>query len=290
MNKPALVAVPSPPKLSVEYRAVTALVPYASNARTHSAEQVAQIAASIKEFGFTNPILVDSASGIIAGHGRLLAALQLGMVDVPVIELPDLTEAQKRAYVLADNKLALNAGWDMTMLASELLALDGFDLALLGFGEDELAGLLFDGDEAQGNGISGAGVLAARFLIPPFSVLNAREGWWQDRKRAWLALGIKSELGRGDANGLAAPSGSLRPRDRAEYATGRYVGKAKGALGAIAPNGGLNGLTWGNSDAMRHPSLNMYRERHRAGVPAQPAITAKAKRGATGQGGLLNEP
>src|SRR5450755_3824179 len=94
---------------------VAELVPYARNARTHADAQVAQIAASIREFGFTNPVLVDGERGVIAGHGRLLAARKLGMTEVPTIELSHLTVAQKRAYVLADNKLALNAGWDDDM-------------------------------------------------------------------------------------------------------------------------------------------------------------------------------
>ena len=120
------------------------LQPYAKNARTHSDEQVDQIAASIREFGFTNPILVDSADGIIAGHGRLMAAKRLGLAQVPVIVLDHLTDAQRRAYILADNKLALNAGWDDAMLAKELreLEADGFDMDLIGFSEDELAALM----------------------------------------------------------------------------------------------------------------------------------------------------
>jgi ParB-like chromosome segregation protein Spo0J len=124
------------------------LVPYARNARTHSAEQIAQIAASILEFGFTNPILVDSMDGIIAGHGRLLAARKLGLAEVPVVVLDHLSETQRRAYILADNKLAMNAGWDEKMLASELreLETDGTDLALIGFSDEELEALLEDGD------------------------------------------------------------------------------------------------------------------------------------------------
>lgn len=131
-------------KLAVEYRSASALISYIRNARTHSDEQVAQIAASIREFGFTNPILVDGENGIIAGHGRLLAARKLGLTEVPVIELTDLTEAQKKAYVIADNKLALNAGWDLELLAVELGDLQGFDfdLMLTGFSDDELSKLL----------------------------------------------------------------------------------------------------------------------------------------------------
>ncbi len=138
------MAIDSERQLAVQYRPVAALIPYARNPRTHFDAQVAEIAASIREFGFTNPILVDGESGIIAGHGRLLAARQLGMKSVPVIELAGLSEAQKRAYIIADNKLALNAGWDTELLALELGDLKdlGFDLALTGFSEEELAGLL----------------------------------------------------------------------------------------------------------------------------------------------------
>jgi len=126
------------------------LVPYARNARTHSPEQVAQIAASIAEFGFNAPILVDSGAGIIAGHGRLLAARKLGLAEVPVVVLDHLSETQRRAYIIADNKLALNAGWDEKVLAAELRDLEGegMDLALVGFSDDELEGLLA-GDEPE---------------------------------------------------------------------------------------------------------------------------------------------
>jgi DNA modification methylase len=125
---------------------VDALVPYARNARTHSDAQVARIAASIREFGWTNPVLVDGDRGVIAGHGRLMAARKLGMTEVPVIELAHLTEAQKRAYVLADNRLALDAGWDEELLKIELGDLRGlgFDLDLTGFGADEIGKLLID--------------------------------------------------------------------------------------------------------------------------------------------------
>lgn len=122
------------------------LIPYAGNTRAHSENQVAQVAASIKEFGFTNPILVDAANGIIAGHGRLMAAQKLGMDVVPCLRLDHLTDAQRRAYVIADNKLALNATWDEAALAGEIERLleDGFDLDLTGFGEDEIADFLQD--------------------------------------------------------------------------------------------------------------------------------------------------
>jgi DNA modification methylase len=130
------------------------LKPYDRNARTHSAEQVAQIAASIVEFGFTNPILVDSNDGIIAGHGRLSAAQELGLKTVPVVVLDHLSDRQRKAYILADNQLALNAGWDTDLLRGELqdLAELDFDLSLIGFSDDELADLLPDIEELAPEG------------------------------------------------------------------------------------------------------------------------------------------
>jgi site-specific DNA-methyltransferase (adenine-specific) len=128
----------------LEWRSVSTLIPYARNSRTHSDEQIAQIAASIKEFGWTNPILIDGDNGIIAGHGRLSAARKLGHEEVPVIELKDLTETQRKAYIIADNRLALNAGWDNEMLTIELndLLADNFALDILGFDPKELNALL----------------------------------------------------------------------------------------------------------------------------------------------------
>lgn len=122
------------------------LIPYARNSRTHSDEQVAQIAASIKEFGFLNPIIIDGDNGIIAGHGRVMAAQKLGIKELPCIEASHLSDTQRRAYIIADNKLALNAGWDDDMLRIELDELGemGFDLELTGFSLDEIAALDFD--------------------------------------------------------------------------------------------------------------------------------------------------
>jgi DNA modification methylase len=138
--------------LRIERRPVASLIPYARNARTHSDAQVAEIAASIRAFGWTNPILVDGENGVVAGHGRLLAARKLGLDEVPVIELHCLSEAERRAYVLADNKLALNAGWDEAMLAAEVADLQalGVDLSVAGFGEAELGAIL----DAAGDGSS----------------------------------------------------------------------------------------------------------------------------------------
>lgn len=135
------------PADAVERVPIDKLIPYARNARTHSPEQVAQIAASMREWGWTNPVLIDEAGGIIAGHGRVLAARKLGFTDVPCMTARGWTEAQTRAYVLADNQLAVNAGWDMELLSTELKGLDdaGFDLELLGF--PDLAALMADKTE-----------------------------------------------------------------------------------------------------------------------------------------------
>ena len=135
--------------MEIETLPLERLIPYARNSRTHSADQVAQIVASIQEFGFTNPVLIDEDDGIIAGHWRVLAATKAGLSEVPCIRLSHLTPVQRRAYVIADNRIALNAGWDTPMLALELVSLeaDGFDLDLLGFSADELKGFLADMDE-----------------------------------------------------------------------------------------------------------------------------------------------
>ena len=133
----------------VTHEKVEDLIPYASNSRTHSEQQIAQIAASIREFGWTNPVLINDENSIIAGHGRLLAARQLKMTEVPCIKLDHLTKSQQKALVIADNQLALNAGWDVEMLKAEISGLDtdGFDLDLLGFDSDFLDGLLIEETE-----------------------------------------------------------------------------------------------------------------------------------------------
>lgn len=145
------------PADSVERRPIVDLIPYARNARTHSPEQVAQIAASMREWGVTTPILVDEQGTIIAGHGRVMAAQKLGLTELPVTVARGWSEAQKRAYVIADNKLALNAGWDRDLLGLEIEELKAaeFDLPLVGFTEGELADLLAPppDDPGEGQGI-----------------------------------------------------------------------------------------------------------------------------------------
>jgi DNA modification methylase len=127
-------------ELKIEYKKIEDLIPYVNNTRTHNENQVMQIASSIKEFGWTNPILLDGENGIIAGHGRLMAAKKLNETEVPTIQLHGLSESQKKAYIIADNKLALNAGWDDELLKLELSGLKdaGYDLSLIGFNADEL--------------------------------------------------------------------------------------------------------------------------------------------------------
>lgn len=204
------------------------LKPYERNARTHSVEQIEKIAASILEFGFVNPILVDGQEGIVAGHGRLAAAKKLQLETIPVIVLDHLTEEQRRAYIIADNRLAELAGWDHDVLEAEIAALkdDDFDVALTGFSDAELEAVLNDlpeigepgapaqpsqpqapgsaepGSPSDGPAVAGENPaprkLTDDFIVPPFSVLDARQGYWKARKDQWLRLGIKSELGRGE--------------------------------------------------------------------------------------------
>jgi ParB-like chromosome segregation protein Spo0J len=130
---------------NLEFVAVENLIPYARNSRTHSDAQVAQIAASIKEFGFTNPVLIDEENGIIAGHGRVLAARKLGMDEIPCLRLGYLSEIQKRAYIIADNKMALNSAWDDELLKLEVHALaeSDYQLDMTGFSADELTKIMF---------------------------------------------------------------------------------------------------------------------------------------------------
>lgn len=137
--------------MQIETKLISDLIPYVNNARTHSDEQVTQIASSIKEFGFNNPILIDKDNGIIAGHGRLEAAKKLGYTEVPTIRLEHLTDTQRKAFILADNRIALNSGWDTTLLSLELKELDTeLDLTSLGFDAKELAALLAP-EQVEGN-------------------------------------------------------------------------------------------------------------------------------------------
>jgi hypothetical protein len=147
------------------------------------------------EFGWTTPVLIDEEDTILAGYGRVEAAKDLGLTHGPVIVARGWSEAQKKAYMLADNQIALQAGWDEAILQLELqeLQLMDFDLGLIGFEPRELANL-----QSFGTLERPVGNLRDQFVLPPFSVIDSKQGWWQERRRAWIALGIQSELGRGD--------------------------------------------------------------------------------------------
>ncbi len=185
-------------KLNIKYKDIDSVIPYINNTRTHTKEQIEQIKASIKEFGMCTPIGIHNDT-IIYGHARIQAMKELGYKEVPTVDLSHLTEAQKKAYIIADNKLALNAGWDDELLKVEIEALQdmNFDIDLLGFDIDELDQLAQEieagdwDDEARSEFN-----LKERFGAPPFSVLRADKGEWQDRKREWTGIGIKSGGGR----------------------------------------------------------------------------------------------
>lgn len=155
---------------AIEHLATDTLVPYARNSRTHSPEQITALTRSMAQFGFTNPVLIDGHNTIIAGHGRVMAAQALGLPAVPCIRLTHLSDAQRRAYVIADNKLAEQAGWDMATLAREVedLTAEGFDIDLLGFGDDELAALLDEhgNDAGQGGGLTDPDEVPAAPVVP----------------------------------------------------------------------------------------------------------------------------
>jgi ParB-like chromosome segregation protein Spo0J len=190
--------------LTLEHWPIDRLIEYGRNPRKND-DQVDRMAGVMREFGFRLPILAKSDGLVVDGHLRLKAARKLGLAEIPVVLADGLTDAQIKAFRLLANKSANWASWDEDALRLELeeLQTDGFDLGLTGFSGDELADLLtLEGDGGTGDGSgtgSGAGSLAERFGVPPFSVLNAREGWWQNRKQAWIGIGIQSELGRGRA-------------------------------------------------------------------------------------------
>lgn len=231
---------------SIEHRPVDVLIPYARNSRTHSDSQVAQIAASIDEFGMVGAIVVRD--GVIAkGHGTLAAVRKLyaagkrlypppgrtqGAEPLPdgtvsVLDASGWTDAQFRAFVIADNKLAEAAGWDEDLLRIELDELSGlgFDVGLIGFDAVELGDLL--GEPGDSGSVAEAKeTLAERFMVAPFTVLDARRGWWQDRKRAWIALGLKSEAGRDDLltfSQSSQPPAVYEAKNRHEAKIGREV-------------------------------------------------------------------
>jgi ParB-like chromosome segregation protein Spo0J len=169
---------------SIELRPIKDLPPFTRNSRTHSEAQVAQVAASIVEFGWTNPVLVGADGVIIAGHARVLAARKLGMAEVPVIVLGHLSETQRRALVIADNKLALNAGWDEEILREEMQAVEaaGFDLDLVGFSDEEIRALMADAVGPEE--VAAAEAVADEVPEPPVNpVTRAGDIWVIGRHR-----------------------------------------------------------------------------------------------------------
>ena len=198
------------PELEVREMAVADLVPYANNAKKHPREQIDQIAESISQFGNCDPIAVwhneDGQAEIVEGHGRVMALKQLGIDTAPVIFLDHLTDEQRRAYTHVHNQTTLSSDFDYGALVEDMDNLN-MDWEALGFQEfmpnlcEEVA------EEAPEEGNA---KLADRFGVAPFTVLDARKGEWADRKRAWMTIGIRSELGRG-----AAPGGAALPLNRA---------------------------------------------------------------------------
>lgn len=177
--------------MKVEYFSPGELHPYPQNAKIHSPEQIQRIANSIKAFGWQQPIVIDKDNVVIIGHGRLFAAQELHLDSVPVVRADDLTEDQVKALRLADNKLN-ESPYDFSKLEEELAALDiaGFDMEQFGFDDLSFAGTADIQDELKGS-------MAEKYLVPPFSILYANKPDWLARKRAWVAKGLHSEIGRG---------------------------------------------------------------------------------------------
>lgn len=193
--------------LEIEYLPLSELKPYVNNAKLHPAEQVEQIKRSITEFGFDDPIAVWGDNTVIEGHGRLIAATELGLETVPVIRLDHLTDEQRKAYALVHNKLTMNSDFDADLLAMEL---DGiFDLDMSKFGFDlDADSLSMDSEDRSGN-------MAERYIVPPFSVLYGNKPDWLKRKRSWIDFGIRSEIGRGGGlayNSRSNPQANFLPR------------------------------------------------------------------------------
>lgn len=174
-------------ELKIEYIPIEDIKPYENNAKLHPKEQIQQIKNSIIEFGFKDPIAIWNDT-IVEGHGRLLAAQELGYKELPVIRLDDLTDEQRKAYTLTHNKLTLNSGFDVDILACELDDIIDIDMSDFGFDLDEKTP--YNDNDVEHISLND------RFVVPPFSVLDTRQGYWQDRKKQWLSQGIESNLGR----------------------------------------------------------------------------------------------
>jgi ParB-like chromosome segregation protein Spo0J len=208
---------------------VDSLSPDPANVRRHPERNLDTIKASLRRFGQQKPIVVDAKGIVRAGNGTLEAAKALGWDKIAVVR-SDLAGSEATAFAIADNRSAELAEWDGTALAEQLRSLqsEDFDLEAVGYDDDEIAALIdgLAGDLAgPGDPAAPNASLAERFGVPPFSVLDARQGYWQDRKRAWLALGIQSELGRGGAPG-GSPRPAARLTDKGHTARGDGRGRA----------------------------------------------------------------
>lgn len=285
---------PDPIKIhgqQVEMVAVGDLKPFDRNARDHPEAQIALLARVITDSGFTAPLVIDEDGSIIAGHGRLLAALRLDMEAVPCVRVRGLSPDQVRALRLSDNQISLLSNWDHDLLTTELsdLGRSGFDLTLTGFDSldfglglgDLNLGLPSGGSGTEDTGaetVSGAGSLADRFGIPPFTVLNAREGWWQDRKRAWIGIGIKSELGRGE--GSTYGDGAITDPGLNHY---RDAAKPKASFF----NGGYGNMTPEEMAAYKakSPGKGGRKANAATGGSAEPLARAKAGKQSIMKGG-----
>lgn len=205
------------------------IVPYERNAKKHPQDQVDKIKASMEEFGFVSPCLIDRDYNLIAGHGRVEAAKALGYETVPCVFVEGLTDTQRRAYILADNRLTEIAEWDEEMLGLELyeIGLDGFDVTIMGFDPPQAKERKGDTPEEAYE------KLTDRFVLSPFSVMDSRQSWWQNRKRAWRDLGIRSEVGRGEDGDVTKdgliyskshqPVQTYKTKERAEEILGRTM-------------------------------------------------------------------
>lgn len=176
-------------ELKIEYLSPDELKPYSNNAKEHPAAQIEQIKRSIIEFGFKDPIAIWNDNEVIEGHGRLMAALEMGIKSIPVIRLDDLTDEQRRAYMLVHNKLTMNSDFNVDLLSIELDDITNIDMGQFGFDID------LDDEDYEAEEPSGTS-LVDKFGIPPFSIIDTRQGYYQERKKAWRDIGIKSETGR----------------------------------------------------------------------------------------------
>ena len=177
--------------LKIEYIRKEDLKPYANNAKIHTAEQIEQIKKSIKEFGFNDPVAVWHDNEVIEGHGRLMAVMEMNEItEVPIIRLDNLSDEERKAYMLVHNKLTMNTDFDSDLLDIELGDILDIDMSDFGF---SISTPEYEFDELEK-----VGSLADKFLIAPFSVIHGNKGDWLDRKRKWIDLGIKSEIGRGE--------------------------------------------------------------------------------------------